>query len=179
VTLARNAAVQGAKVGFWDGSRLLKVRMYEGLAETWQEWGRSLDLKDAATPEQTWWDVAFLALVQGLPWLLTPLLMVMKALHLTEWSLALQLLLVMNGALLFMRIGMQAAVLSAYDLSQATGKMGLLAVSPGRWGGGVSHCPVVLAAPHPMARTAVWLARSHRAETLGHWRWTSRLAPFG
>lgn len=122
VTLARNAAVQGAKVGFWDGSRLLKVRMYEGLAETWQEWGRSLDLKDAATPEQTWWDVAFLALVQGLPWLLTPLLMVMKALHWAEWSLALQLLLVMNGFLLFTRIGMQAAVLSAYDLSQAQGK---------------------------------------------------------
>ncbi|QQE66870.1 glycosyl transferase [Leptolyngbya sp. BL0902] len=122
VTLARNAALQGAKVGFWDGSRLLKVRMYEGIAETWKEWGRSLDLKDAATPEQTWWDVAFLALVQGLPWLLTPLLLGLQFLNLGEWSLALQLLLVMNGVLLLMRVGMQAAVLSAYDLSQAQGQ---------------------------------------------------------
>ncbi|MEB3289894.1 MAG: glycosyltransferase family 2 protein [Leptolyngbya sp.] len=122
VTLARNAAAQGAKVGFWDGSRLLKVRMYEGMAETWQEWGRSLDLKDAATPAQTWWDVAFLALVQGLPWLLTPVLWAIQGLHLVEWSLALQILLAMNGALLLMRIGMQAAILSAYDLSQAQGK---------------------------------------------------------
>jgi len=122
VTLARNAAAQGAKVGFWDGSRLLKVRMYEGIAETWKEWGRSLDLKDAATPEQTWWDVAFLALVQGLPWLLTPLLWAVKALNPEAWSLALQLLLVMNAVLLLMRVGMQAAVLSAYDLSQAQAK---------------------------------------------------------
>lgn len=122
VTLARNAAVQGAKVGFWDGSRLLKVRMYEGIAETWQEWGRSLDLKDAATPEQTWWDVAFLALVQGLPWLLTPLLIAVKELPITEWSLTLQLLLAINTSLLFIRFGMQAAVLSAYDLNDATGK---------------------------------------------------------
>jgi dolichol-phosphate mannosyltransferase len=122
VTLARNAAFQGAKVGFWDGSRLLKVRMYEGIAETWQEWGRSLDLKDAATPEQTWWDVAFLALVQGLPWLLTPLLIAVKELPITEWSLTLQLLLAINTSLLFIRFGMQAAVLSAYDLNDATGK---------------------------------------------------------
>lgn len=122
VTLARHAAAQGAKVGFWDGSRLLKVRMYEGMAETWQEWGRSLDLKDAAPPAQTWWDVAFLALVQGFPWLLVPGLLAIQNLHLGEWTLALQLLLVVNLVLLLMRMGMQAAVRSAYDLSQAQGK---------------------------------------------------------
>jgi dolichol-phosphate mannosyltransferase len=65
VTLARCAAAQGANVGFWDGSRLLKVRMYEGMAETWREWGRSLDLKDAASSTQIWWDWLFLVLVQG------------------------------------------------------------------------------------------------------------------
>ena len=122
VTLARHAAAQGAKVGFWDGSRLLKVRMYEGMAETWQEWGRSLDLKDAATPAQTWWDVAFLALVQGLPWILAPSLLTVRGLHIGEWSLALQLLLILNLVLILVRFGMQAAVRSAYDLGQARGQ---------------------------------------------------------
>lgn len=122
VTLARYAAAQGAKVGFWDGSQLLKVRMYEGVAETWTEWGRSLDLKDASTPAQVWWDVAFLALVQGLPWLLTPILLGLKLGGMGEWSLALQLLLIINGALLGARLGMQAAISTTYDLSGASGR---------------------------------------------------------
>ncbi len=50
-----------------DGAKVIKVRMYEGAAETWREWGRSLDLKDAASWGQTWGDVWFLLSVQGLP----------------------------------------------------------------------------------------------------------------
>jgi dolichol-phosphate mannosyltransferase len=120
VTLARCAAAQGANVGFWDGSRLLKVRMYEGMAETWREWGRSLDLKDAASSTQIWWDWLFLVLVQGVPWLLVPGLW-MLALGGTDWSLALQLLLGLNVALLVIRLGMQAAVSSSYDIKGAPG----------------------------------------------------------
>jgi dolichol-phosphate mannosyltransferase len=71
VTLARNAAQQGFKVGFLDGAKIIRVRMYAGMAETWQEWGRSLDLKDATTPTQLWSDLALLFLVQGLPLPLT------------------------------------------------------------------------------------------------------------
>jgi dolichol-phosphate mannosyltransferase len=67
VTLVRAAAQRGATVGFLNGSELLQVRMYTSMAETWTEWGRSLDLKDAATPLQTWSDVLFLLMVQGLP----------------------------------------------------------------------------------------------------------------
>lgn len=67
VTLARAIAAQGASVAFLDGANLLKVRMYEGAAETWREWGRSLDLKDAATPSQVWGDWLLLLAVQGLP----------------------------------------------------------------------------------------------------------------
>ncbi|TVQ08728.1 MAG: glycosyltransferase [Leptolyngbya sp. DLM2.Bin27] len=121
VTLARHAADQGAKVGFWDGSRLIKVRMYEGMAETWQEWGRSLDLKDAAPAAQIWWDWGFLALVQGLPWLLVPALLTTQRWTPTSWSLALQLLLLVNLGLVLIRVGMQAAVASAYDLKGAPG----------------------------------------------------------
>lgn len=121
VTLARHAAAQGAKVGFWDGSRLLKVRMYEGMAETWQEWGRSLDLKDAAPATQIWWDWAFLALVQGLPWVLVPGLLLVQRWLPASWSLALQLLWGVNVGLLLIRLGMQAAVASAYDFKGAPG----------------------------------------------------------
>jgi dolichol-phosphate mannosyltransferase len=41
--------------------------MYTSMAETWREWGRSLDLKDASTPLQTLGDCLFLTAVQGLP----------------------------------------------------------------------------------------------------------------
>ena len=37
VTLARNIAKAGYKVGFFDGSKVIKVRMYEGAKETWNE----------------------------------------------------------------------------------------------------------------------------------------------
>ncbi len=116
VTLARYAAAQGAKVGFWDGSRVLKVRMYEGMAETWREWGRSLDLKDAAPSAQIWWDWAFLALVQGLPWVLVPGLWLVRQGAPPSWSLTLQSLWGINIGLLLARLGMQAAIATAYDL---------------------------------------------------------------
>jgi dolichol-phosphate mannosyltransferase len=74
VTLARNAAKQGFKVGFLDGAKVIRVRMYEGLAETWREWGRSIDLKDAASPSQQWGDLALLVLTQALPLPLTLIL---------------------------------------------------------------------------------------------------------
>ncbi|MBW4572616.1 MAG: glycosyltransferase [Tolypothrix carrinoi HA7290-LM1] len=67
VTLARNIAAQGFKVGFLDGAKVLKVRMYEGALETWKEWGRSLDLKDASSRAQLWGDLWLLFAVQGLP----------------------------------------------------------------------------------------------------------------
>jgi len=48
VTLARNVAALGSRWAFrWR--KVLKVRMYEGAAQTWKEWGRSLDLKDASS----------------------------------------------------------------------------------------------------------------------------------
>ena len=67
VTLARAAAQRGAKVGFLDGAALMQVRMYTSMTETWREWGRSLDLKDASTPTQTFADCLLLTAVQGLP----------------------------------------------------------------------------------------------------------------
>lgn len=120
VTLARAAARQGAKVGFLDGANLLKVRMYEGARETWSEWGRSLDLKDACSPAQKWGDLGFLLAVQGLPPLLTPLLMVVVAMGgaiAPVW-----MALGINAVLLLIRFALLGAIASSYDLSGAKGR---------------------------------------------------------
>lgn len=120
VTLARNAAAQGAKVAFLDGAKVLKVRMYDGMAETWREWGRSLDLKDAAEPGQVWADLIFLGLVQGLPLLL---LAFASGLWLSGMTTLTVLgLFVTNLVLVVMRFALLFAIAPSYDLSSASGK---------------------------------------------------------
>lgn len=120
VTLARNAAAQGAKVAFLDGAKVLKVRMYDGMAETWREWGRSLDLKDAAEPGQVWADLIFLGLVQGLPLVL---LAFASGLWLNGMTTLVVLgLFVMNLVLVVMRFALLFAIAPSYDLSSASGK---------------------------------------------------------
>ncbi|MGF1495143.1 MAG: 2'-O-glycosyltransferase CruG [Microcoleaceae cyanobacterium] len=118
VTLARNAAAQGFNVGFLDGAQLLKVRMYDGFWDTWNGWGRSLDLKDACSPAQLWSELWFLLAVQGLPILI---LFIAFLLTLSEISLnpLFTGLIGLNGMLLAIRIGMNWAILPSYDFSQA------------------------------------------------------------
>ena len=118
VTLARKIANQGFKVGFLDGAKVIKVRMYEGAQETWTEWGRSLDLKDAATPFQVWTDVAFLTAVQGLPVLVAIALGLPKLLleiPLLD-TLPLQILFWLNIGVLAARFALNGAILGSYDL---------------------------------------------------------------
>ena len=117
VTLARNAARQGANVAFLDGSKLLKVRMYEGMAETWREWGRSLDLKDAASIAQSWGDVGFLIAVQALPLLVTIGLGCCVALG--HSTLPIWMALGLNAGLLAMRIALLWAIAPSYDFTEA------------------------------------------------------------
>jgi dolichol-phosphate mannosyltransferase len=117
VTLARHAARHGATVGFLDGSQLLKVRMYEGAVETWHEWGRSLDLKDASSIGQKWGDLGFLAAVQGLP--LLSVLGFAICLRLGYTSLSVMAVLVLNSLLLLMRVALLWAIAPSYDFTQA------------------------------------------------------------
>ncbi len=109
VTLARAAAQRGFAVGFLDGAEVLQVRMYESAAETWREWGRSLDLKDAATPAQTWSDCLFLLAVQGLP---GPMLLALTLGGATG-AIA-QILLYLNGFLLAVRCLLLFALRGSY-----------------------------------------------------------------
>ena len=128
VTLARNAAKQGFKVGFLDGAKVIRVRMYAGIAETWREWGRSLDLKDATTPTQLWSDLALLLLVQGLP---LPLISIFWSGW--EWGysfLTLQLLLVLNLFLVIVRFALLLAIYPSYYRDRFTINSLLFWLSP-------------------------------------------------
>jgi dolichol-phosphate mannosyltransferase len=117
VTLARNAARMGAKVGFLDGARVLKVRMYEGMLETWREWGRSLDLKDASSAPQTWGDLGFLIAVQGLPLFAT--LLFLGSIISGCTALPIEVALGLNLGLLGIRIALLWAIAPSYDFTQA------------------------------------------------------------
>lgn len=128
VTLARYAAETGARVGFWDGANLLKVRMYEGALETWREWGRSLDLKNAASVQQTWGDIWFLSAVQALPWLSLPLLLWARLIGVTTWPVVMALSL--NAFLIAVRIALQWAIAPSYDLEQANQRQWAFWLSP-------------------------------------------------
>jgi dolichol-phosphate mannosyltransferase len=119
VTLARNIAAQGFKVGFLDGAKVLKVRMYEGALETWKEWGRSLDLKDASSRAQLWGDLWLLFAVQGLPiFVVLTYLFLSPPLLLPTPSLV---LLGLNGFLLVIRFALLWAIAPSYDRKTANG----------------------------------------------------------
>ncbi|MBD2571224.1 2'-O-glycosyltransferase CruG [Anabaena lutea] len=118
VTLARHIAAQGFKVGFLDGAKVLKVRMYEGAMETWKEWGRSLDLKDASSRAQIWGDLWLLSAVQGLPILI--LLGFLPLLPLPP-LLPLHLLWGLNIFLLIIRFALLLAIAPSYDRNSAKG----------------------------------------------------------
>ncbi len=124
VTLARNIAKAGYKVGFLDGAKIIKVRMYEGMRETWDEWGRSLDLKDATSRTELWGQLWLLTMVQGLP---IPLIMLL--LGLVEEGVTNSFLygwLGLNLVLILVRFGMLLAISGSYDRQFSEGKSALL-----------------------------------------------------
>lgn len=120
VTLARYAATQGFKVGFLDGANVLKVRMYEGAWATWQEWGRSLDLKDASSLGQLWSDVWLLLSTQALP--LPVSIAVLASLSLGICSPVLMAVLGLNLGLLVMRWALVGAIARSYDFTSSVSR---------------------------------------------------------
>lgn len=120
VTLARNVAKAGYKVGLLDGSWLLRVRMYEGMAQTWREWGRSLDLKDAQSADQLRADLYLLTATQAMP---IPMLLALTsyALLATNREPAAMALLALNGLLLLLRLMLLVSTEHCFDRSRAKG----------------------------------------------------------
>jgi dolichol-phosphate mannosyltransferase len=129
VTLARYAADQGFKVGFLDGAKVVKVRMYEGALETWKEWGRSLDLKDASSRSQLWSDLWLLLSVQGLP--LPACLVLLGCMGLGVSSLSITAATGLNLFLLLIRFALLFAIAPSYDRTQSSsGSSWLFWLSP-------------------------------------------------
>ncbi len=122
VTLVRFAARRGFKVGFLDGADVISVRMYEGLAETWNGWGRSLDLKDSISKGQLWSDLWLLVSTQALPVLVLSAALLL--LNLYSWdelgSRVFGGAIALNAFLFMVRLGMQVAVAGSYDWAESS-----------------------------------------------------------
>src|SRR5215204_5584856 len=73
VTLARLVARHGEPVGFYEAGELVSVTMYAGARETWQNWPRSLALRDSMTQWSSLVGLTEVSLVQALPLLLAPI----------------------------------------------------------------------------------------------------------
>lgn len=116
VTLARYIASLGYKVGFADGAKVIKVRMYEGLQETWREWGRSIDLKDAGSKAQLWAECGFLALIQGLP---LPIVLIGFFFCSQLDFLSFYLLYILNCILLLIRFALLGAIAPSYEFTKS------------------------------------------------------------
>jgi dolichol-phosphate mannosyltransferase len=113
VTLARDYAARGWRVGFLDGSRLYVVRSYDSLAQMWREWGRSIDLGDSTTPLRKFYDGALLLLAQALP---IPLLVAIAAGAAAGASrLVVDALVGVNLALLLTRVLLLGALVKSYE----------------------------------------------------------------
>ncbi len=114
VSLARHVAARGARVGFLDGSRVIRVRAYASLGEMWREWGRSFDLKDATPIWRRWFDVALVWSTQALPMPMLITLAVMGALPVFGELSAITMLWTFNAAALTARLLMLLALRNSY-----------------------------------------------------------------
>ena len=116
VTLARHLAARGARVGFLDGSDIIRVRAYTSLGEMWREWGRSFDLKDATAVWRRWLDVALVWSAQALPLpLLIGLILISQRRPPDAPSSALlEALLLVNASALVVRLMMLGALRGSY-----------------------------------------------------------------
>jgi dolichol-phosphate mannosyltransferase len=92
--------------------------MYEGALETWKEWGRSLDLKDATSRAQVWGDLWLLSAVQGLPLLILLGYFLFPSVFI---SLPALLLLELNIFLVVIRFALLLAIAPSYDRQDANG----------------------------------------------------------
>ena len=112
VTLARDYAARGWRVGFLDGSRLYLVRAYESLGQMWREWGRSVDLRDSTTPIRLAVDGVFLVLAQALP---LPLLVAIASGVVRAAPNVVDALVAINAAFVLIRVLILGALAGSYE----------------------------------------------------------------
>lgn len=106
VTIVRRLAECGAAVGFYETPGLVEVSMYGDWRETWNNWPRSLPMRDQYFGWHETLGLLEVMLVQALP---LPLLIVGWMFSAPQW------LIILNTLLLLMRLGVLANVARAYD----------------------------------------------------------------
>jgi dolichol-phosphate mannosyltransferase len=107
VTLARELARSGVPVGFYEAGALAQVEMYETWRATWDNWPRSLPLRDRHARWSSLAALAGLTLTQAAPPLIAGMCFSGKARK--GW------LMQVNAALLITRVGVLAGTRRAYD----------------------------------------------------------------
>lgn len=117
VTIARALAEAGHMVGFHESDGLVDAAMYSNWCETWQNWPRSLTLRDRYAGIDGWLRLAEVTLAQGLPgavlviaWLSSPF----------ARTPATHFLRIVNLVLVAMRFGILLGTRRAYEQPPAT-----------------------------------------------------------
>lgn len=105
ITIARRLAECGERIGFYESDGLVEVRMYSGWRETWNNWPRSLPMRDRYFGWREGLGLIGLLFVQALP---LPTLLLGALLG---WPLG---LIVLAGLLLALRLGILFGVARAY-----------------------------------------------------------------
>jgi dolichol-phosphate mannosyltransferase len=119
VTMARALAEAGYTVGFHETDGFVETAMYGTWRDTWENWPRSLTLRDRYWGLDGWLRLAEVTLAQGLP------LAVLVAGWVRGTSVASKVapgyvLRVVNMALVFMRLGILAGTRRAYEQPPVT-----------------------------------------------------------
>ena len=105
VTIARRLAECGEAVGFYEADSLVDVNMYANWRETWNNWPRSLSMRDRFFG---WREAIGLLSVLPLQALPLPVFALSIAFGLPHW------LLILSGFLTMMRMGVLFGVARAY-----------------------------------------------------------------
>jgi dolichol-phosphate mannosyltransferase len=108
VTLARMLASHGWSVGFHETDGLATVEMYASWREAWQNWSRSLPLRDRYSGGGGWLRLTEVALAQALPLPLLVLLVLWRPAPRPEIAFAI------NSLLLLVRCGVLVGTARAY-----------------------------------------------------------------
>ena len=106
VTLARSLVASGTRVGFYEAGDLVSVQMHSGWRDAWENWPRSLTLRDRFARFGGWFGLTEVALVQALPLPLAIVLACVQQTHSLTFAVA--------AILACMRIGVLAGSARAY-----------------------------------------------------------------
>ena len=106
VTIARALVASGEPVGFYEAGALVRVAMYRDWRETWQNWPRSLPMRDRFSGWHTLYGWLEILLIQALPF---PLFLALIPIRRKYRSL-----LLLNGCGLLLRAGVLYGTARAY-----------------------------------------------------------------